>query len=196
MKKVLMLLCVLFVLMPMNAFAHSKMTESSPAENATVTEAPERISITFNTSISSISTFKVVSENGEEQPVENIKVDNDTLSGDVTASLADGSYSVEWKIVGEDGHAVEGSYSFQVELAEAGEPTPENTEGEQPETTPEVEPTNEPAESATPTETADANNQTGDDEQTAEKSSNPVWPYILVVAIVAVVVVFAMRKRK
>lgn len=201
MKKVLSLLCILFVLMPLHAFAHSKMTESSPAADTVVSESPEQITLSFNTTISSVSKFKVVNAGGEEQSIDSIAVQDQGMSGKVVTPLTDGNYTVQWNIIGEDGHAVEGSYNFEVKLAQAVEPTasPETSETTEPTSSPEVSPTTEPSSEPTPTASPQPTTETTDQstgDQQAKDDSQPIWPYIIIGVIVVAVIVFAMRKRK
>lgn len=194
----MLLCCILFVLMPFQAFAHSKLTESIPADNETISESPERISLKFNTSISSVSTFTLVNEGGEEQQVDNIAVNDNELSGDVIAVLANGTYSVKWNIIGADGHAIEGASSFTVQAAEA-EPTndansaEQGTETTEPDTAPSAEPTPE----ATVQPSADTSSDVATENTPSDSSkSTAVWPYVIIGVLIIAVVVFAMRKRK
>ncbi|MCM3632401.1 MULTISPECIES: copper resistance CopC family protein [Paenibacillus] len=207
MKKILMLCVILFVLMPVQAFAHSKLTESIPAEQETLSESPAQISLKYNTSISSVSTFTLVNESGEEQQVDNISVNDNELSGEVQGTLANGNYSIEWNIIGADGHAIKGTTAFTVQAAEP-EPTEtaSNTEQDTDATEPTEEPideqtaeepTAEPSPEATPETSTDtsATDVTEEAAPASEKSA-AVWPYVVIGLIIIAVVAFAMRKRK
>lgn len=198
MKKIIVLCCVLFMLMPFQAFAHSKMTESIPADTETVSESPERISLKYNTSISSVSTFTLVNENGEEQQVDNITVNDNELSGDVAAVLANGAYTVQWNIIGADGHAIEGVSTFTVQAAEeaptdAVTDTEQDSDADEPSTEPSAEPTPE----ATVQPSADASSDAATtDTQSDSTKSTLMWPYVVIGILIIAAVVFAMRKRK
>lgn len=195
MKKMMLLCCVLFMLMPVQVFAHSKLTESTPAADETIAESPTQISMKYNTTISSVSTFTLVNEAGEVQQVDNISVNHDELTGEVSSPLANGVYTVEWNIIGADGHPIEGNYSFTVQAAE-----PEPTAAVEPETD-----AVEPEENATPTpdtdvepeetNAADSNQQVTEQTEAANNSTN-VWPYVVIGILIVAAVAFAMRKRK
>ncbi|MCR8655759.1 copper resistance CopC family protein [Paenibacillus endoradicis] len=186
MKKTIWLLCLLLLLVPTQVFAHSKVTESSPAADATVDSSPEKITIAFNSTIASMSTFKLFNENNEEQVVDNISVAEHELTGDVSSPLANGVYTVQYNIIGADGHAIDGSYSFTIAATEA---TPTPTEEVTTTTTPEVtiEPTVEPT--STPIVDTDSTTDTKSDK-------NQVWPFIIIGLIIVAAVAFAMKKRK
>jgi len=192
MKKMIALLCVLFVLMPAQVFAHSKLTESSPAADAVVTTSPEQISLTFNTTISSAGRITLLNENGDKLALDNITVDEDTISAQPAEKLDNGSYTVTWNVIGGDGHAVEGKIGFQVELEEVVEPTvtPATTDEQ---TTDQV--TEEPAQTEEPTPTEATNEQPKDEEQTVE-APQPIWPYIVIGIVVIAILGLALRKRK
>jgi len=197
-----MLCCVLFVLMPFQAFAHSKMTESIPVDNETVSESPERISLKYNTSISSVSTFTLVNENGEEQTVDNIAVNDNELSGDVAAELANGTYTVQWNIIGADGHAIEGTSTFTVQATElaptdAANDTEQDTATAEPDAEPSVEPSIEPTPEATAQASSDNSSDVATEDNQADTSkSSFMWPYVVIGILIIAAVVFAMRKRK
>lgn len=181
-KKAIWLLCLLLLLVPTQVFAHSKLTESYPAADATLGQSPEKITIAFNTTIASMSTFKLFNENNEEQPVDNIVAAEHELSGDITQKLDSGIYSVQYNIVGADGHAIEGSYSFTVAAAPETTVTP----SEEPEVTATPEPSIEP----TPSTTADV------EPANDKKDNSASWPYIIIGVIIVGAVIFALRKRK
>lgn len=193
MKKIIALLCVLFVLMPAQVFAHSKLTESSPAADTVVTTSPEQISLTFNTTISSASRITLLNENGDKLAVDNITVNEDTISAQPAEALDNGSYTVTWNIIGADGHAVEGNISFQVELEEAVEPTATTEEAAKAEEQA-TEATEEPAATEAPVATQAAELQPKDEEVSVDEQ--PIWPYIVIGIVVVAIVGLALRKRK
>jgi methionine-rich copper-binding protein CopC len=104
------------LLTPARAPAHSLLLESSPAANATLTEAPAQISLRFNNRIEkTLSTIRVLDERGAARPVTMRPADGaaDRLIAAVPA-LAPGAWRVEWQVLSTDGHIVSGSFSFRV----------------------------------------------------------------------------------
>ncbi len=96
------------------ASAHSSLTSSSPADGEEVAEDVHEIVLEFNTKIERTSTIKVFNEIEEEIIVSNIQVKDNKMTGAFMSPLDDGTYTVNWKIIGADGHPIPGSYSFVV----------------------------------------------------------------------------------
>ncbi|MHA2855440.1 copper homeostasis periplasmic binding protein CopC [Paenibacillus lautus] len=203
---VLLTLGLLLVLVfPTATWAHSKLESSTPAADAKITESVKEVNLSFNENIDeNLSTLKVKNAQGEAVEVSEVKVNQNTMSGTLAAPLPSGSYTVEWKIVGGDGHPVDGTYAFEVDApeAEAAPETPADTE----ETPADIG--NTPDETAPADDTAAGNaDQTADTNQqaentpandTSEGNGSTVW--IVIIVIVAVVAGYfgikASRKRK
>ena len=107
----LSLICCL--ILPNQALAHSVLMDSTPGEGEIVVYPVEMIELRFDTRIEPISTIEIVSNNGSNIEVAKIEVDHDTLLGYLANPLQPGVYTVSWKIVGLDGHLVEGQMSFE-----------------------------------------------------------------------------------
>ncbi len=118
-KKLFTLCAVFLIASPINAFAHGEITQTIPAADSKVIAAPTEVSIEFdgklqtleNTTVNSIT---VTDDKGAviSQPtstVDGTKISTKLISSDVT-----GLVSVHYRIVSEDGHPVEGDYSFTV----------------------------------------------------------------------------------
>lgn len=203
---VLLTLGLLFVLVfPTATWAHSKLESSTPAADAKITESVKEVNLSFNENIDeNLSTLKVKNAQGEAVEVSEVKVNQNTMAGTLAAPLPSGSYTVEWKIVGGDGHPVDGTYAFEVDApeAEAATETPADTEETPADTG------NTPDETAPADDTAADNaDQTADTNQqaentpandTSEGNGSTVW--IVIIVIVAVVAGYfgikASRKRK
>ena len=203
---VLLTLGLLLVLVfPTATWAHSKLESSTPAADAKITESVKEVNLSFNENIDeNLSTLKVKNAQGEAVEVSEVKVNQNTMSGTLAAPLPSGSYTVEWKIVGGDGHPVDGTYAFEVDApeAEAAPETPADTEETPADTG------NTPDETAPADDTAAGNaDQTADTNQqaentpandTSEGNGSTVW--IVIIVIVAVVAGYfgikASRKRK
>ncbi|WP_456289995.1 copper homeostasis periplasmic binding protein CopC [Paenibacillus sp. AK002] len=203
---VLLTLGLLLVLVfPTATWAHSKLESSTPAADAKITESVKEVNLSFNENIDeNLSTLKVKNAQGEAVEVSEVKVNQNTMAGTLAAPLPSGSYTVEWKIVGGDGHPVDGTYAFEVDApeAEAAPETPADTEETPADTG------NTPDETAPADDTAAGNaDQTADTNQqaentpandTSEGNGSTVW--IVIIVIVAVVAGYfgikASRKRK
>ena len=89
--------------------AHTGLTSSSPADGEDVTEDVHEIVLEFNTKIETTSTVKVFNENKEEIIVSNTQVSDNVMTGGFMSPLDNGTYTVEWKIIGADGHPIQGN---------------------------------------------------------------------------------------
>ncbi|WP_227936068.1 copper resistance CopC family protein [Alkalihalobacillus deserti] len=127
-SKYIGLLFIFLLLIPVPISAHSYLIESNPAEGDEVTEAVNEIILIFNAAIESVSTATVFNLENEEIAIEEIEVESPVLKLSLTDPLLPGSYTVEWRALGEDTHQIEGSYSFEVleyEVVDAIEEKPD-----------------------------------------------------------------------
>jgi len=106
-------LLLLFTFVP-SALAHTGLESSVPHDGEVITENISTVSLTFNTTIEDISTFKVTKESGQAISLAEHIVKEREMIGTLSSPLQDGAYIVTWKIIGEDGHPIEKSYSFSV----------------------------------------------------------------------------------
>ena len=118
-KKILALFAALLLATPTNALAHGEITQATPAEDSKVIAAPIEVSIEFDGNLqtlgdSTVNSITVTDAQGQiisnpTSVVEGSKISNRLLLTDIT-----GLVSVHYRIVSEDGHPVEGDYSFTV----------------------------------------------------------------------------------
>ena len=116
----------LTIVLPMAAFAHTELTESSPADGARLDEPPTEVVLTFEDEIGEDSTFSVTDADGTEVGSGELDLDvadRNVLRGDVTIS-DDGTYTVAYSIVGEDGDPIEGEVTFTVGETSGGTTAP------------------------------------------------------------------------
>lgn len=125
--------------------AHTGLETSSPAEGEIVSKEPQEIVLEFNTDLESASTFTLTDADGKEVPL-GIELENHKMSGTPGAAMADGEYTVNWRITGADGHPIEGDYVFTLSTgdepvaAESSEKTTETITAVQPVQTEKAEP--------------------------------------------------------
>ena len=118
-KKILGLYVALLIISPTYAFAHGEMVRADPAANSRVISAPAEVSIEFDGKLqvlgnATINIITIKDDKGQiiSEPVstvEGMKITSKLTSLEVT-----GLISVSYRIVSEDGHPVEGEYSFTV----------------------------------------------------------------------------------
>jgi methionine-rich copper-binding protein CopC len=109
-----MLTFLLLCLFVPSALAHSGLETSVPQDGEVVKDKLSTLSLSFNTMIESTSTFKLFQEDGQEVALAELVINEKDMVGNLSSPLEDGKYSVTWKIIGEDGHPIENSYSFSV----------------------------------------------------------------------------------
>lgn len=117
MKKILVGIFIILFMFQTSTFAHSTLTKSSPADGQIAGNNLNELILEFDTPIENTSTITLISETGEQIPVE-VSVDNNTIVGKINAQLKQGTYQVSWDIVGEDGHPINGTYLFMVDASE------------------------------------------------------------------------------
>ncbi|WP_042142816.1 copper resistance protein CopC [Paucisalibacillus sp. EB02] len=153
-----------------SVFAHSHLEESNPADGDTVKEPLNEIVLEFNGPIEQGSFIDVTTTEGETVEIQEIIIDEGTLTGAFSEPLANDEYLVNWNIVSGDGHPLEGEFSFTVN-AEVPESEDEVTE--------------EPSEP----ETTEMEDSTESAEQSTEDQESSSMIYILIVALVIIAIV-------
>ncbi|GGL21209.1 copper resistance CopC family protein [Mangrovihabitans endophyticus] len=100
------------------AWAHNSLTSASPKPDATVTSVPSTVKLTFLQSLNPEFTTIVVSD-AAKHPVTSEKpaVDSNVGTLALPPDMADGVYTVAYRVVSKDGHPVQGSYSFTLRNA-------------------------------------------------------------------------------
>lgn len=124
----------LLAAMPAVAAAHAELESSAPAAGDNLDTPPTEVTLTFDDELNpSGSSFTVTDADGHEVgsgEVDLTVADRNVLSGEVT--IADpGVYTVEYAVVGDDGHAVSGTISFGYNADDA---IPGSTTDEPPDT--------------------------------------------------------------
>lgn len=116
MKKLFLLTFIFFLTYVGSALAHTGLESSSPQNGDIIKEELKQITLTFETKIEQGSTFELQNLIGETLSVENITLSENQLVGTFSNPLENGEYQVNWKIIGADGHLIEGEFSFTVDL--------------------------------------------------------------------------------
>ncbi|TQR18459.1 copper resistance CopC family protein [Psychrobacillus soli] len=182
MKKIILMTIACLLLFSTQAFAHTGLESSNPAQGSTIIEAVNEITLTYMTKIEETSSFKLVNASDESMDVTNLSVNDNVMTGTVETNLKNGPYKIVWKIVGIDGHPIEGEVDFVLNapiVEEVKEDTATETV-EEPEVT-EEEPVVEETTSA---------------EVEEDKGSNTGLIIAIVVVLAAAVWFMTRRKNK
>lgn len=99
------------------AFAHAHLTESVPADKATVATSPDELDLHFSegldvkfSGVKIIGPDKALVKTGDAMLTD----EGQTLTVPFPEKLAPGAYKVQWHVLSTDGHKSTGAYDFTV----------------------------------------------------------------------------------
>ena len=121
-----LVVCLLFTLViPATAFAHTALTEAMPGDGAMVKQGPAHINLTFNGPVKLVK-LELMGV-GHEMPT-NFESNSEAKNAFIieTPGMHPGVFTVNWAVIGEDGHTVADSYSFTVDPSITEEHTGES----------------------------------------------------------------------
>jgi hypothetical protein len=117
-----LLLLLVPLLAAANSMRHLQLLKSEPANEAHVSNSPSAIHLWYSQEPQVKLTYvKLTGPDGKVQdlkPIEPVAGDAKHLSARVPAALPAGAYSVAWRTMSRDGHAVNGKFTFQVDAAQ------------------------------------------------------------------------------
>lgn len=123
------------------AWAHADLTSVTPADGAELATAPTAVLLAFNEPVEVVQAgIRVLDESGSLMPVGAVHHPNghpEQVDVFLPQALSPGTFVVDWRVVSDDGHPVEGSSAFSVggvtravrEGSGAREATPRTTTG-------------------------------------------------------------------
>lgn len=103
-----------------SVLAHANLARSSPPANASLDETPAEIRLWFTESLEpDFSRFTLRDSNGAvvDTPPSQVDAADRTQMVMQPGTLADGLYTVSWRVLSTDGHSTEGSFSFGIRVA-------------------------------------------------------------------------------
>lgn len=123
-----LLLAILGVAMTVTAgtaSAHAARVSADPADNASVSSGPARVSATFNEDLqTTFAAMTVVGPDGNMWAAGDPQVHNSVVSVGVRPLGPVGSYTVNYRVTSADGHVVAGAWSFRLTAPGTGTPGP------------------------------------------------------------------------
>ncbi|WP_416905567.1 copper resistance CopC family protein [Micromonospora echinospora] len=153
---VLVTAVALFLTPASPAAAHNTLQEATPARNARVTTPPGEITLRFMQKLDpDLTTITLTDDTGQEMPTGEVTVTGPTGTIAIDEPIANGTYTVAYRVVSADGHPVRGSYRFTV-----ADPT--RTAGPTEAASPSVLPTTAESPTATATPSPAASDSTDD----------------------------------
>ena len=184
-KKAGMLFVLLFLLVTGRAEANTVLKESTPAEGQTMDESVQELTLIFSTKVEKVRSLTVSKASGETIEANGIRIEDDTVKAAFAEPLQNESYTVNWEIIGADGHPMTGSMSFAIEAPESQEPLEGQSVPEEETTTGQSEMDREES----------SDNEKTDSEQT--ENGTPVVYIVLGAAVLVLIISFWwILKRK
>jgi copper resistance protein C len=105
--------------------AHATRIATDPVENAELTQAPTKVSATFNEAMqTAFAAMTVVGPEGNLWSTGDPQVDGAIISVGVRPLGPSGTYTVNYRATSADGHVVSGSWSFRLTVTGTGTPGP------------------------------------------------------------------------
>lgn len=194
MKKIIQLTIVslLFFFLTTTVSAHTELSTTNPANGSEMTEPLSEITLTYSGQIEEGSAFDLQNEQGEAIPVESFSITDGVLTGTLASPLENGAYTVNWNSISEDGHPLNGTFSFTVVVPEQDPVTTETQETEDAESAEEME---EPAEQATE-DSSDETVVAATATETDAGSSPLIWVIVGLVIVLVAASLLMVTKRK
>jgi methionine-rich copper-binding protein CopC len=110
------------------ASAHATRIATDPVENTALTQAPPKVSATFNEALQAeFAAMTVVGPDGNVWSTGDPQVEGAVISVGVRPLGPAGTYTVNYRVTSADGHPVSGSWSFSLTAAGTGTPGPSAT---------------------------------------------------------------------
>ena len=107
------------------ALAHTTRIATDPAEGATLSRGPQRVSATFNEALRpEFAAMTVVGPDGNLWSTGNPRVEGAVISVGLRPLGPAGAYTVNYRVTSADGHPVSGSWSFGLTVPATGSPGP------------------------------------------------------------------------
>jgi copper transport protein len=114
-KRTAVLFAVVALIAPASAAAHATLIATTPADGAVLDRAPQSVRIQFDDSVHVAPGNAAVSNSGNASVLaEAPHTAGHALVLPLRPGLPDGSYSVRWSIVSDDGHREQGVLAFAV----------------------------------------------------------------------------------
>ncbi len=97
------------------AAAHDQLVSTSPADGAVLDSPPALVELTFSNAVADLGSVLVV-EDAVGQPVQDAPptIDGTVVRSPLPPDVGLGTYVVRWRVVAQDGHPIEGSFTFTV----------------------------------------------------------------------------------
>jgi methionine-rich copper-binding protein CopC len=117
------------------ASAHAVLVSTSPADGASLRQPPRVVSLRFDEAVGTPAYVTVTGPGGRAEQG-SAKVDGALVSVALDGATAPGRYAVAYRVSSDDGHPVEGRFSYQVTSAATPTSSPGSGPGSSPGSSP------------------------------------------------------------
>jgi hypothetical protein len=110
---------ILLVLAAPTANAHSELVSANPAAASNIQELPQQIEIEFNEELLNLgsgNSVSVISPSGEDLGMGETSTDGATITRLLNTTSELGSFKVSYRVASADGHVLNGSYTFNLNM--------------------------------------------------------------------------------
>jgi methionine-rich copper-binding protein CopC len=124
----LLVACLAFVSNP-SASAHVEIVDSFPQQFANVNPIPTQVWIQFSGDLQSldgeaVNSLEVIDSTGLAVNYEDAVIEGGKITTKVSGQSAAGVFTVRYRVVGDDGHVIEGEYTFNASPDYSAEQSP------------------------------------------------------------------------
>ncbi|MEH7377766.1 copper resistance CopC family protein [Neobacillus drentensis] len=201
MKKFFVLFLGAILFLPTIASAHTQLSGSNPQQGQVISEDIKEIALTFEGNIEKLSTMGLL-QGDKEIPLNQIQIQGAKMVGTLKTPLDNGTYRLQWKIAGQDGHPVTGEIQFQVQKNLSGQdpntPTTNQEQGSTSEQNQNQGTNSEVKENPSTTTAQQTNVEKAEiiNKEDPEKSSNNIIVIIFIGLLVILVIGFFLLFRR
>lgn len=109
-----LILLVASLLLASTGWAHTGLASSLPADGAQLQQSPENLELEFTAAVM-LASVSLIDGSGQRVELQfKPRSQPDATHRVALPTLAAGSYRVNWKALGGDGHTVDGSFAFSL----------------------------------------------------------------------------------
>ena len=104
-----------------SAQAHAELVSTLPKAGSVIRISPKYIELTFGENLTTfkekqVNSLKLINGKSIEIPISPIVVAGKSVRAKVTKLLAPGKYTVNYRVVSEDGHVLDSSFKFELRI--------------------------------------------------------------------------------
>lgn len=109
----MILILLLALLAPVQAWAHAQLLSTNPAENAVLDSPPQALNLHFNEPVNPLA-ISLIGADGSKTDLLAATTGGETVAVTLPAELLQGTHVLSWRVVSTDGHPIGGSLVFSI----------------------------------------------------------------------------------